>query len=316
MKLFSIFVALCAAFAFAVAGATAAPAPSVVYDAIPSPLPPNMASLGFQATQTSQFGDLVQLAGTDRVLETVTVTMSDWALYADYATDSRYSGNSVTWSHPITVSIYSDHLGPNGVPDTLLATTTESIAIPWRPAEDPVNCPTKSAPGYAYKYQATPGPPDTNCYNGFAFNATFDLSSLSVTLPNSVIVGVALNTQSYGTTPIGVNGPYNSLNVGLEGAVAIGTDVDPDAVFWNTATAGWYTDGGAGGVGIFRQDTAWTPYALPVQITASAPLVGPPTTAGQCRKDGWKAFNNPSFKNQGDCVSFVATHGKNSGSGS
>lgn len=30
-----------------------------------------------------------------------------------------------------------------------------------------------------------------------------------------------------------------------------------------------------------------------------------------CKKDGWKQFTNPSFKNQGDCVSFVATKGKN-----
>jgi hypothetical protein len=29
-------------------------------------------------------------------------------------------------------------------------------------------------------------------------------------------------------------------------------------VYWNTETAGWYSDNGAGGVGIFRQDTAWT----------------------------------------------------------
>ena len=30
-----------------------------------------------------------------------------------------------------------------------------------------------------------------------------------------------------------------------------------------------------------------------------------PTNKDQCKKDGWKAFNNPSFKNQGDCVSSV-----------
>ena len=30
-----------------------------------------------------------------------------------------------------------------------------------------------------------------------------------------------------------------------------------------------------------------------------------PTSADQCKKDGWKRFNNPSFKNQGDCVSYT-----------
>lgn len=39
-------------------------------------------------------------------------------------------------------------------------------------------------------------------------------------------------------------------------------------------------------------------------------LVGPPTSKDQCKKDGWQTFNNPVFKNQGDCVSFVATNGR------
>lgn len=37
-------------------------------------------------------------------------------------------------------------------------------------------------------------------------------------------------------------------------------------------------------------------------------LVSPPTMFAQCKNNGWQTFNNPSFKNQGQCVSFVATH--------
>jgi hypothetical protein len=33
--------------------------------------------------------------------------------------------------------------------------------------------------------------------------------------------------------------------------------------------------------------------------------VGPPTSKDQCKKGGWQTFNNPTFKNQGQCVSFV-----------
>jgi hypothetical protein len=34
--------------------------------------------------------------------------------------------------------------------------------------------------------------------------------------------------------------------------------------------------------------------------------VGPPTSADECKKGGWEQFNTPrTFKNQGDCVSFV-----------
>ena len=35
-----------------------------------------------------------------------------------------------------------------------------------------------------------------------------------------------------------------------------------------------------------------------------------PTNKNQCKKDGWKNYGT-TFKNQGDCVSFVATGGKN-----
>lgn len=41
----------------------------------------------------------------------------------------------------------------------------------------------------------------------------------------------------------------------------------------------------------------------------------PPTDKDQCKKNGWKSFNNPSFKNQGDCVSYVATGGANQPNG-
>jgi len=40
-----------------------------------------------------------------------------------------------------------------------------------------------------------------------------------------------------------------------------------------------------------------------------------PTSKDQCRRDGWKTFTDPKFKNQGQCISYVAhhtTHGKKS----
>jgi hypothetical protein len=38
--------------------------------------------------------------------------------------------------------------------------------------------------------------------------------------------------------------------------------------------------------------------------------VGPPTSKAACKHGGWKMFNNPTFKNQGQCVSYVASHGR------
>ena len=33
-----------------------------------------------------------------------------------------------------------------------------------------------------------------------------------------------------------------------------------------------------------------------------------PTSKSACKHGGWKSFTNPSFKNQGQCVSYVAHH--------
>jgi hypothetical protein len=232
----------------------------------------------------------VHLAGTDRVLDKITVTMSDWALKSDYPT----VGTATNWQHPITVNVYSTSL-------TLLASKTETITIPWRPVAD------ATCPGTPNGWRAADG----NCYNGIAFNATFDLSSLNVTLPNDVIVGIAYNTQHYGSTPLGVPGPYNSLNVGIPtGQIAtVGTDDNPNNVYWNTSFGPFYTDGGLGGVGTFREDTGWAPNGtVAFKITATPTLVAPPTSKDQCKNGGWKNFNNPAFENQGGCVSYVESN--------
>ncbi len=37
-------------------------------------------------------------------------------------------------------------------------------------------------------------------------------------------------------------------------------------------------------------------------------LVTPPSDKNQCKDTGWKSFNNPAFKNQGECVSYVQSN--------
>ncbi len=38
-----------------------------------------------------------------------------------------------------------------------------------------------------------------------------------------------------------------------------------------------------------------------------------PSSKDDCKKGGWQNFNTPTFKNQGDCVSHVASNGRSSG---
>jgi hypothetical protein len=249
-----------------VAGFPLAAGATVIYDSIPSPLPPNVPSLGYQATQTSEFGDLIQFAGASRTLSRVTVTMSDWALASDWPSFPGSSGP--TWNHPLTLNLYNvNNSGPNPAPGTLIATRTQTFAIPWRPPADPT-CPGGTA------WRASDG----NCYNGFAFTVVFDFTGTLV--PNQIIYGLAYNTQTWGYNPIGTPGPYESLNFGLaQLPPSVGSNPFPDTAYWNTQTPGNYADGGAGGVGVFRRDTNWTPFSGAVtfetQALAEVPTLSP-----------------------------------------
>jgi hypothetical protein len=229
----------------------------VVYDAVPTTLPPNMPSNAYQAQQASEFGDVVNLTGTSRHLNTVTVTMSDWAKHSDPDNTKYPTGG---WSQPITLNVYAaPDAGHPSVPGALLGGVTQTVSIPWRP-EDDASCP-------AGKWKASDG----NCYSGMAFNVTFNLSSLGITLPNKVLIDVAMNTETWGPQPFGKPGPYDSLNIGAVGTVSAGSDDNADELFWNTETAGNYSDGGTGGTGFLRRNAGQSPYGtIPMEITATS----------------------------------------------
>ncbi len=288
------FGAACTFAAFLSVCAGVAPAQTVVYNSIPSVVPPNVPSEGYQCCATAEFGDKVALAGTPRVAGFVTVLMSDWAKHSEWPTMP-----AAGFTHPITLNIYADATA--ALAHAPLGSVTQTVFVPWRPEADPT-----CAGGTAWR-----SPVDHLCYNGLAFTATFDLRTAGpgggpLTLPNTLIYGVEYNTQTWGYHPIGVGGPYDSLNVGLNAnsGPSVGTDVNPDGVYWNTSVAGFYTDGGAGGIGTFREDTAWTPYVPAAQITAFAF----PTTMDDCKNGGWQQLVSKTFtpfKNQGACVSYV-----------
>lgn len=49
---------------------------------------------------------------------------------------------------------------------------------------------------------------------------------------------------------------------------------------------------------------------ITVNGVTQVPLVGPLTSKDQCKKGGWRNFNNPKFKNQGQCIAYVNHHSK------
>jgi hypothetical protein len=224
-----------------------------VHDAISSPEPYNLPSLGYQATSTDEFGDHIGLAGTERELTSVRVGMSNWAKHSDHP----LIVNPIGFVHELTLNLYG--VASGGGLGSLFATKTVNSIIPWRPENNP---------GDNTKWLA----PDGNTYFGYFFTVLFDFSADGITLPDELIATVAYNTQSYGESPIGVEGPYNSLNVALSPSGSqptIGANVDPDEMFWDTSHALFYTDGGAGGVGILRPDTGWGDFSLAVEINAN-----------------------------------------------
>ncbi len=223
-------------------------------------------ALGFEATATSEFGDEVLLSDTaPRTLSELQVAFASYgcSVSGHWNTGDCVTTPGATFTHSITASIYGASIG--GVPGALLARVTQDQVILFRPSADSVNC-TGTDAG---KWFNPAGPSGGVCQNSIIEVLTFTFPS-GITLPNQVIWTVAFNTTHYGYTPIGQGAAcfssaggcgYDSLNVAdktYPGAPYAGTDVDPNGAFLNSKSATEYCDGGAGGTGFLRLDTATT----------------------------------------------------------
>ena len=260
--------------------AGAATPTTAIYDSTTgSPPSSYVYSFPFQATQASEVGNEITFGSGSRTLQNAVVTMSSWACQAG----TWYSGNCVTtpgavYNMPLTLNIYN--VGPGNTVGSPIYQTTQTFAIPYRPSADASHCGafTDGAGGSVGSdfYDGT------YCEAELASNVTFTLPH--ITVPNSVIYGVAMNTSGYGSSPYGSTNPcnsdpagcfYDSLNVAMASDpdnLSAGSDTVVNSVFQSTVTAGNYCDGGVGGVGVFRLDSAcWY---------AQNPATGPETPAG------------------------------------
>ena len=303
----SRITAVCAIAIAGVLAASGHASATVIYDNIATPQPGNVPSTGLEATQASELGDQVQLAGTNRQNPKVSVLMSSWGCEdgAWFSNDCSTSTGS-SFTEPITLNLYN--VGAGNTVGTLIKSVTQTFTIPYRPSKNTTNC-TGASAGEWFD--------GTECLNGLAVPITFNLAGQGVTLPNNVIVSVAYNTSHAGYAPIGEAAcfsqsggcGYDSLNVGDENATAsgpaTGSYADPDDAYFNSQTAGQYCDGGAGGTGTFRRDPGagcWTGFQPSFRISASASsdvvvndnTVGPGPAGADCA--------NPDFSNIHDAV--------------
>jgi hypothetical protein len=223
---------------------------TLVYNNIPGGTIYNLPSVGYEATSTTEFGGLVKLEGGGATLAGATVAMSNWALESTY----EAVGTSTGFLIPLTLNLYE--VGAGNAVGGLITSVTINAFIQWRPEASAV-CGTA--------WQAADG----SCRNGLVTLVSFNLNA---TVPEEFIYGLSYNTQHYGNDPTGESGPYNSLNFGLNtSAPSVGSNPLPGSVYWNTSYAGFYADGGASGVGTFRQDTNWGSYSGAIAFYTGTP---------------------------------------------
>jgi hypothetical protein len=288
-----------------------------IYNNIPSPQPGNVVSVSFEATGTSEFGGQVAFAGTSRTNPTVTVLMSSWGCEAGHWTAGDcLTTPGATFSEPITLNVYN--VGSGNSVGSLVKSVTQTFNIPFRPSADHVNCPgtPQNVGGVGGTWFDASS--DT-CFNGLATPISFTLTG--VTLPNDAIISVAYNTSDYGAVPYGHSNPcnateagcgYDSLNVGTANALTVGTQPTPNGAYQKTL----YGSCTNGAISPFGFDSCgWTGYQPAIEVTSG---FNTPSSKDDCKNNGWMALTDSSgksFKNQGDCVSYVATGGKNTADG-
>jgi hypothetical protein len=225
-------------------------------------------AIGFEATSTSEFGDKVGLAGSDRQLVSLSVLFTSYACQTGTWFDGACSttpGPGDTFTLNVTAKLYDP--GNLGAP---LASVTQLQTMPYRPSADS-SCPLIPGGGVAGAAWFNPlAPGGGACQNSIGKVLTFNFPS-GTTLPNTVVWTVAFNTTHYGAAPIGQGAacfgtsggcPYDSLNVGdksYSGAPYAGTDTDASEAFLNSSFGGSYCDLGVGGTGTLRSDQpCWT----------------------------------------------------------
>jgi hypothetical protein len=179
---------------------------------------------------------------------------------------------------------------------SLVASVFAVLAMPasaagQAPVEDSVVGSGTLANGFSFEVDARSGPSGKNPHGTFVATARGVRAEFSV---------VCL--QVTGTTAV------VGANLGIDGGGVLFQVVDgsPDTI--------------AGSPLLRRvqpQDCQTPPADLPQPFTSGSVVVTDaqplPRSKEQCKNGGWQSFG--IFKNQGDCVSFVATGGRNQPSG-
>jgi hypothetical protein len=275
----------------------------VIYNSVISPLPGNLPSYGFESVAFNELGNAVNFSSSgNHSLSKVVVTMSSWGCVSgSWSLHTCSTPEDATFAQPITLNVYGPSTDGGSHPGPQLASITNTFNLKFRPSASPL-CVGDNIGKWYEKSSKT-------CFNGLAQNITFNLKNVKV--GGNAIFGIAYNTTHYGYAPIGeyptcfhtTQGcPYDSLNVALTQDptnVTVGSSVDVGKAWFASTYAGWYTDGGAAGVGSFRLDSPNVAAAWGVSDPASAPWYVPAIKVfanGEGKGDNQSDEKSPSSK--------------------
>jgi hypothetical protein len=143
-----------------------------------------------------------------------------------------------------------------------------------------------------------------------AGNTTTVTRSWSVDNAAPILKEVAIATTTTDTTPTYVFSSSKAGSIAYGGACSSVTTlatVGDNTISFNQLLPGTYSNctlqvtDSAGNISNLLQVSTFT-------ILAFAPPPPPSGDKDQCKKNGWRTFVNPTFKNQGDCVSYFVSH--------
>ncbi len=141
----------------------------------------------------------------------------------------------------------------------------------------------------------------------------------TVTLANSKVV-TAENTNLTGdpTTIYPVATHTITASAGANGSItpsgSVSVNNGSNQTFAIAATTGFHTVNvtvdsvSVGAVATYTFSNVTANHTIAATFVANTVVTGGPKNMNQCKKDGWKTFTDPTFKNQGQCVSFVQSH--------
>lgn len=275
MRRISVFLVLFAALVFSVAGANAS---------TPAPF-----SNGFETDTSGWFGSITRVAsGTNGVIS------ASGSFHAEAADDSVFT----QWGG------YTDTFPAGGY------STSLDIYL-------------NVGGGYAndtrFDWDSSVSDASGNFRRDFVFNCGY-YNDTDATGSGSRFVCTASNSAGRGNSfpknpgrspyAITATGWYKFVHRFYDSGGVLAVDlsiVDSGSNVLNTWTLSDATDVIDSTVGGNRY--GWFPTNefpfLAIDNSQLSVLVGPPTSKDQCKDEGWATFNNPAFKNQSECVSFV-----------